>query len=84
MAKKSTEGKKSLLDKAKSHKVKRQTKRAATPEELEVYLSWFNGEIDTSQACFALDVAVGTFRGNAGTTIRDAIAAGKLEQIDEA
>ncbi len=74
---------KTLLEKAEGHKVKRQTKTSVTKEQLEVYIAWFQGTIQTSQACFALDVAVATFRGNAGTTLRDAITQGKYE-LDEA
>ena len=73
----------SLLEKAKSHAVKRQTKDSVSDEQLEVYIAWFQGKLQTSQACYALDIAVATFRGHAGTILRTAIAQGKYE-LDEA
>jgi hypothetical protein len=72
-----------LLEKAKKHKVKRQEKNPATPEELEVYVAWFKGDLSSSQACYALDISAATFRGNSGATLRAAIISGDYE-LDEA
>lgn len=79
---KKTSTSKSLLDKAKDHKVKRQAKKPTSTEELEVYVAYMNGEIDTSQACFALNITASTFRGNSGSAIRDAILSGKIEKLE--
>ena len=73
---------KSLIEKAKSHKVARQSKTPITVEELKVYVAYINGEIDISQACYGLDMSPATFRGNSGSVIREAIVQERITETD--
>jgi len=68
------------LEKAKSLKSKRAPKAKLTKEEMEVYIAWFEGDIDTTQACHGLnDMSPATFRTKCGSVLRDAIIRGDYE-----
>ncbi len=71
-----------LLEKAMGHKVKKQGRKAVTKEKLKVYVAYMNGEVDVTQACYALDVSNATFRGQVGSIVRDAIMSDTVDELE--